>query len=128
MTETIVTGCDQRQKWLWADVMNDLEVRGGLSGVVIDPLSVKGPGCRGVTESGTHFNIIWIHGKFMMLSMSQFDDALVNAFSKVVELRPYAQYFNKYGLLTYEWSWDDPDERYRELTAIEDIESLARIS
>jgi len=84
MAETIEIGCDGTKKWMWFNVANDLEKQGGLTEVLIDPLSVCASGCGGEHEKN-HFYITWIHDLFLLVTMQTFSQALVDAFSKVVE-------------------------------------------
>jgi hypothetical protein len=119
MAETIREG-----KWHWYDVANDLEVQGGLAGVVVDPLATSPHGCGGYTTLGTRFYFTWVKGTFLMLSMSQEEPALVGAFSCVVEYLPFCRYTS--GLLTYEWDKVDPEGRFAELQ--KDYSDIARLN
>lgn len=117
MAESIAPGCsDGQAKWHWHSVMHDLAEQGGLEGVTIDPLSVTDHLCGGTTRMGTKFAITWIHDTFLLLSMSQDEDALVEAFARVVEYRPFCRYICKEsGLLTFEWDKQDPEGRFARL-------------
>ncbi|OGV94828.1 hypothetical protein A3A66_02425 [Microgenomates group bacterium RIFCSPLOWO2_01_FULL_46_13] len=115
MAETIERGCDGSQKWHWFNVMSDLEKQGGLAEVVIDPLSMNAHGCGGQTKEGTKFYITWVPDMFLLVSMSQEEQALVESFAKVVEFRPFCRYINEHGLLTVEWDKKDPEGRFAEL-------------
>lgn len=112
MAETIDRGHGGSGKWHWFNVMSDLENQGGLAGVVIDPLSMSAHGCGGQTKNCTKFYITWVPDTFLMLSMSQEEPALVEAFAKVVEYRPFCRYINEPGLLTIEWDRKDPESRF----------------
>ena len=109
MAETIRNG-----KWLWYDVMNDLEKQGGLTGVVIEPTSVGPYGCGGNTKKGTGFYITWIADTFLLVSMSQEEQELIDAFAKIVEYAPFCRY-SKDGMLTFEWDKQDPEGRFKDL-------------
>lgn len=115
MAETIKRGCDGRRKWHWFNIMTDLEKQGGLAGVIIDPLSVNTNGCGGQTKEGTKFYITWVPDMFLLISMSQEEQALVEAFAKVVEYPPFCRYINEHGLLTIEWDKTNPERRFAEL-------------
>jgi hypothetical protein len=103
------------QKWHWFNVISDLERQEGLAGVIIDPFSVNAHGCGGHTKEGTRFYITWVPDMFLLVSMSQEEQALVEAFAKVVEYRPFCRYINEHGLLTIEWDKKDPEGRFAEL-------------
>lgn len=103
------------QKWHWFDVAHDLKEQGGLPNVVVDPLTVTAYGCGGETKEGTKFYITWIHDVFLLLSVSQEQPALVEAFAKVVEYRPFCRYIDENGLLTFEWDKKDLEGRFTEL-------------
>jgi len=114
MAETIEGDCGGEAKWHWYNIMNDLEVQGGLDGVSIDPLSIGDHSCGGETKKGTKFHFTWLHGKFLLVSMTQEEQELVEAFAKVVEYRPFCRYLEK-GFLTFEWDTTDPTGRFAEL-------------
>ncbi|MGD0576987.1 MAG: hypothetical protein ABSA74_02865 [Candidatus Staskawiczbacteria bacterium] len=114
MAETIERHGSQ-PKWHWYNVIEDLK-RCGLDGVVIDPLTVNEHGCGGETKKGTRFYITWVPDAFLLLSMAQEEDALVEAFARVVEYRPFCRYKSKEsGLLTFEWDKQSPEDRFAEL-------------
>jgi len=126
MPETIEQCCSV-PKWHWYNIMSDLDVQGGLPGVVIDPLSVEECGCGGTTTAGTKFYITWVKDKFLLLSVSQQEQALVDAFAKVVGYQPFCRYIStKGGLLTIEWDKQDPTGRYSELETegVKDLQCL----
>jgi hypothetical protein len=121
MAETIQNGCDGQAKWHWYNVMEDLKNQGGLDGVVINPLSVNAHGCGGETKKGTQFYITWVFNVFLLVSMSQEEQELVDAFAKVVGYRPFCRYISKdSGLLTFEWDKKNPDGRFAKLQTAED--------
>lgn len=111
MPETATDGI-----WRWYDVMHDLELQGGLAGVNVDPLSVEAHGCGGETQVGTKFYITWVPETFLLVSMSQEEWPLVEAFAKVVGYRPFCKYISKdTGLLTIEWDKKESESRFAEL-------------
>jgi hypothetical protein len=117
MAETIREVHGQ-QGWQWYQVMADLKEIGGLANVVINPLSVKRQGaCGGTTEKGTVFYITWAHNTYLLVTMSQNEKELIEAFSKVVEYKPFCQYLedSKETLVTFEWDKIDPTGRFEEL-------------
>jgi len=126
MAETIEIGCDGTKKWMWFNVANDLEKQGGLTEVLIDPLSVCASGCGGEHEKN-HFYITWIHDLFLLVTMQTFSQALVDAFSKVVEYRPFCRYTSKGNLETIEWDKKDPDSRFAELQNDSTVKNLVRL-
>ena len=107
-----------RQSWQWYQVMEDLDKIGGLANVVIDPLSVRRDGsCAGKTEMGTFFVITWAYNIYLLLTMSQNEPQLIEAFSKVLEYKPFCQYLedSEITLITFEWEKVDPIGRFEEL-------------
>jgi hypothetical protein len=123
MAETLLEG-----KWHWYSVSSDLEKQGGLKGVTINPLSVHAYGCAGATQKGTVFNITWISDMFLLISMTQEEQELIDAFAKVVEYRPFCSYTSKENdLLTFEWDKKDPEGRYKKLEEEGEL-NLKRVS
>lgn len=114
MTETIENGCDGFEKWHWFNVQKDLIEQGGLTGVVeINPLSVKAHGCGG-EHNGNHFYFTWLYSQFLLVTMQQFSQPLIDAFAKVVGYQPFCHYKSG-GLVTVEWDKDNPELRLEEL-------------
>ncbi len=116
-------------KWHWYYVKNDLEVQGGLNGVVINPLTVDAFGCGGV-HGGNRFHITWVHSQFLLVTMQWFSQQLVDAFARVVEYQPFCRY-ERDGMVTVEWEKNDPNARFGELQqegAITNLRSLERAS
>ena len=117
MAETIREVHGQ-QGWQWYQIMADLKEIGGLANVVINPLSVKRQGsCGGTTEKGTVFYITWVLNRYLLVTMSQEEPQLIEAFSKVVEYKPFCQYLedSEKTLITFEWDKIDPSGRFLEL-------------
>jgi hypothetical protein len=110
MPETAYEG-----KWRWQDVMRDLEIQGGLKGVIIDPFTVEAHGCGGITAAGTKFVITWIRDIFLLVSMTKEETELIDAFAKVVGYRPFCCYIEKPGVITFEWDKKDPEGRFASL-------------
>ena len=115
MAETINRACNGSRKWHWDEVMNDLKEKGGLAGVVVDPTSVTNHSCGGQTKKGTKFYITWVPGTFLLLTMSQEEKDLIEAFAKILEYRPFCRYINEHELLTIEWDKKDPERRFIKL-------------
>lgn len=116
MAETIETKTGSLPKWHWYNVMKDLQEQGGIAGVTIDPMSVSGYGCGGETMAGTKFAITWVKDHFLLVSITQNEQALIDAFAKVVEYPPFCRYVSKEsGMLTFEWDKDDPEGRFLHL-------------
>lgn len=115
MAETIKMS-DGRAKWFWYDIMEDLEKQGGLK-VIINPLTVRGAFCGGhVIKTETKFTISWGYNFFLLVSVSQNDQSLINAFANIVGYKPFCQYIcKKSRLLTFEWDKKDPNGRFAEL-------------
>lgn len=110
MAETLRTSLG----WNWADIMHDLKSQGGLD-IVIDPLTVK-PGQCGGKHKNNPFFITWCKDQYLLVTSYKYDQALVNAFSKVVEYKPFVQYKEpETGFITNEWDKANPQERYQEL-------------
>jgi|GEM_PF-1895549 len=122
-----------QQGWPWYQVMNDLKTKGGLDDVIIDPLSVKKSSCGGSTKKGTHFYITWAHNMFLLVTMSQNETELIDAFSKIVEYKPFCQYEEDTEkkeapiLFTFEWDKVDPEGRFGELQKNKQMKNLKRL-
>lgn len=99
MAETI-ENLGSGAKWHWYNVMSDLKEQGGLSDVVIDPLSVDAHGCGG-QHGDNRFYITWVHNQFLLVTMQRFSQQLVDAFARVVEYQPFCRY-DRYGMVTIE--------------------------
>lgn len=112
-------------KWHWYNVMNDLKEQGGLDGVTINPLSVDAHGCGGEHE-GNAFYITWVHDQFLLVTMQQFSQPLVDAFARVVEYQPFARY-DRNGMVTVEWDKNDPQGRFAALQAESEVASLVAV-
>lgn len=95
--------------------MADLREQGGIR-VVIDPFSVNAYSCGG-DFGEIRFAVTWVHGVFMLLTMSAYSQELVDAFAKVLEYEPFCRYTDENGLSTVEWDKRNPDGRYIELEA-----------
>jgi len=119
MTETLLDAHEPigAKKWHWFNVKRDLVEQGGLESkeVMVDPLSVIPYGCGG-QHKGNPFNITWIHDIFLLVTSRDYDQALVDAFAKVVGYEPLARYREPdSGLITTEWDKTDPEGRYQRL-------------
>jgi hypothetical protein len=105
------------QKWHWYNVQRDLVEQGGLKDkdVMIDPFSVKEAGCDGKYRD-MPFIITWVKDMFLLLSSPEYSSELTDAFSQVVEYKPFARYKEpSSGLVTVEWDKQDPQGRYKAL-------------
>lgn len=126
MAETVEVGCDGVRKWLWYNVQRDLQKRGGLGDVVIDPLSVGPHSCGG--RHGTNpFFLTWIHEQFLLVTMEKFSQLLVDAFARVVEYRPFCRYVTSEGLTTVEWDKENPTGRFATLQHMYGITQLVQL-
>jgi len=129
MAETIECVPGSKPKWHWDNVMGDLEKQGGLQGVVIDPFSVGDHRCGGKTEKDTKFHITWVKDTFLLVSVSQEEQALIDAFTKIVEYKPFCRYVSiKSGLLTFEWDKKDPESRFDALKNDKNVKDLQKIN
>lgn len=115
MAETLQSACGGPAKWHWYSVMEDLKVQGGLEGVIINPLTVDANGCGGETKKGTRFFLTWMKNLFLLVSVSQEEPELIEAFAKVVEYRPFCRYLDEHGMLTFEWDKSDPNGHFANL-------------
>jgi len=109
LAETLIN-----DKWHWYSMMADLEQQGRLVGVVINPLTVDTNSCGGEFRN-VRFFVTWVHDRFMLLTMSEMSEELVEAFASVLEYRPFCKYQDVNDLPTVEWSKVDPEERLAEL-------------
>lgn len=114
------------ERWLWYSVMDDLRILGGLTGVIIDPLSVQAHGCGG-SIGDNHFRITWVHNQFLLLTMKTYSQELVDAFAKIVEYQPFCRYVNQHGQPTVEWDKVEPDKRLSKLRADSSIRELVEL-
>jgi hypothetical protein len=119
MTETLQAACVPAgaKKWHWYNVQSDLIQQGGLEDkdIMIDPLSVRKASCGGQYKNMPFF-ITWAKDTYLLLSSPQQSQELVDAFTKVVDYKPFAQYIDPESkLITTEWDKVDPAGRYQEL-------------
>jgi len=126
VAETIEEYCDSLLKRRWFKIKKDLEEQGGLAGVIINLFSVDALGYSGLTKKGTEFYITCIPDTFLIVSMSQEEQALVEAFARVVKYRPFCRYVHKYGAITFEWDKNDPGGRFAKLQE-EGVAELQRL-
>lgn len=121
MPETIVNG-----KWTWHQLPEDLKQQAGYEGVSIDPLTVRPSGSGGTTAGGNRFMLTWVPDHLMMISLLRDEPELIEAFSTVVEYRPFCKYRHKTTeqLTTYEWDKEDPEGRFEKLQQDPDIMDL----
>jgi hypothetical protein len=123
--ETIETGCDGNEKWHWYNVASDLNKALGDESVSVDPFTVGPHGCGGTYNEGNKWFITWVKDTFLLVSMQQYEQRLVDAFSKVVEYKPFCKYVEPDSkLITVEWDKKDPKGRFVELQTIGEKEGL----
>lgn len=63
-----------------------------------------------------------------MLSMTEHSQPLVDAFTAVLGYAPLCQYEDETELITVEWDQEDPDLRWYELEAQDDLWNLQRLT
>lgn len=120
MAETIVNGV-----WSWHQLPADLEEQGGYEGAHISPLSVTPSSCGGKTDGGNRFCVTWVANQFMMISVQEDEPALIDAFTAVVEYKPFCRYiYRSTGLLTYEWDKPNSAKRFAELQQSDHVKEL----
>jgi hypothetical protein len=123
--ETIEDGCDGNMKWHWYNVASDLNKALGDESVSVDPFTVGPHGCGGTYNEGNKWFITWVKDTFLLVSMQQYEQRLVDAFSKVVEYKPFCKYVEPDSkLITVEWDKKDPKGRFVELQTIGEKEGL----
>ncbi|MCK5643912.1 MAG: hypothetical protein KAJ19_24155, partial [Gammaproteobacteria bacterium] len=88
MTETIHDG-----KWHWYSIEDDLRKQG--CEVTIDPLSVNENFCNGY-HSGSCISVSWVPDFCLLVTMQQFSQKLIDAFSQIIEYQPSCKYKYKY--------------------------------
>lgn len=99
--------------WPVTAMKKDLEDQGGLVGIIIEgdhdilPDEYRG----GLTPSGTMFVMCWSPGKYLWLVMIERDDALTEAFNKVLEYRMLCRYKDEQGRVNVEWEKLDMQSR-----------------
>jgi hypothetical protein len=114
--ETVEMGCDGHIKWHWYNVASDLNKALGSESVSVDPFSVGPHGCGGTYNGGNKWFTTWVKNTFLLVSMQRYDQQLVDAFSKVVEYKPFCKYVEPDSkLITVEWDKKDPKGRFAEL-------------
>jgi hypothetical protein len=121
MAETMRVGCDGTEKWHWWQIQTDLVEQGGLNehDTFIDPLSMKENASYGAYKN-KKFVFSWAKDKFFMLSTLEYSQILVDAFSKVLEYKPFCRY-SRDGIITVEWDKVDPQSRLNTLNNDETI-------
>ena len=112
--------------WPIANILNDLAIQGDLSGVTIkDTHDLKPDEYRvGITPSGNIFVMCWNPGKYLRLIMNQNDEALVEAFFKVLEYRLLCRYKDEKGQVNVEWEKEDMQRRILFLRGSENVFDL----
>ena len=112
--------------WSPDNVHKDLVCQGGLHPSYI---GTRRDGFYGYLEiqKGSHrgnkFSMRWEHKSFLLVMLENEDPDLIEAFAKVVGSKPLARYvFEGEKALTFEWDFQDPDERYKQLS--DDIKRL----
>lgn len=113
------------QKWHWYQIMCDLKEQGGIS-VTIDPASVKPARCRGAFGE-IRFFISWVADRFLLLTMSEYSEELVEAFAKVLGYRPFCRY-ERDEAYTVEWDKHAPATRLAELRKTRGIFDIRELS
>lgn len=117
-------------RWLWHSVQRDLEQQGGLEGdLMVNPFSVIPNGLSG-TYRGNLFCITWAKDKCLIVSSKECDHPeLVDAFTRVVEYKPFARYREPdIGELTTLWSkLETPDVSYAQLQRDGSFAELTRL-
>ena len=114
MTESISQKSNDVAKWLWYDVMKDLREQGGITDVIIEPMTVSENGCGGVYQR-MRFYMTWVHNRFLLVTMLGYSQPLVDAFAKVVGYQPFCMYVEEAQLITVEWDKIDPVGRLAKL-------------
>lgn len=109
--------------WYWYHVWHDLQTTGGLGrGIVIDPTTTFEGQSGGGKFNGHKFTFTRWPGEAFRLNMwGGFHQALVDAFTKVLEDSPFCRYLDQDSgggqVVTVEWNVVDPGKRFQELQA-----------
>lgn len=112
--ETIKIESDGSKVWYRPDIKNDLVEQGKLEAkeITIDPHSVEDHRYSG-SYKGNVFHVNWEKDVLLIISMEKFNQALINAFTKVVEYKPFCRYISKKsGLITFEWNKKVSKQRF----------------
>jgi len=114
MTETLEESANGKE-WHWQNVQKDLVIQGGLGEkeLKIDSL-VRKHGCSG-EYNGNQFHITWLPDVLLLVTCKEYDEKLIDAFSKVVEYKPFVRYQEPDGRITVEWDRIHPNKRYEEI-------------
>lgn len=114
--ETLEKDCDGRMIWPWYNVESDLNKALGDKSVSVDPSSVGPNGCGGTYKGDNKWFKGWRKNEFLRVSMQQYEQRLVDAFSKVVGYRPFCKYIDPHSrTIEVEWVKNDPNGRFAEL-------------
>lgn len=130
MAETILDRGMGRQ-WHLDSISNDLTGQGQLVGVSIDLFSLVSIGASSTFKgrfNGNHFSVDWAKDFFTRISMEEFDQALVDGFTRVLEYDPFCRYVEDDGCVTVEWDKRDPAGRFRDLESDSSKRDLERLS
>jgi len=112
----------------WSDLAGALEAQGYPAGVIVDSSSANGhnSGVRysGHTLNDTLFCLAWFLNRSVILSMSQEEPELVEAFARVIGYRPFCRYIDSKKMLTFEFDGIDSEGRFEHLQTEESISNL----
>ena len=110
--------------WHWDNVQRDLREQAGLEGVTIDPLGAMG----GSRYGNIRFNASWSPNEYLLITMTEYSEELIQGFAKVVGYEPFCRYIDKYGFPTIEWDKVDPNGRFAALQQQQGVRNLVRFS
>jgi len=131
-TKTYETACAtdgskiSYERWPAQNVENDLISQGGIDAHY---LNVKNEGFHGYLEvhNGSHngigFSMRWEDKNFLVVKLEEDDFELIEAFSKVLEQKPFVRYDSlgaknsETRQVIYEWDSVNPNKRYGALQA-----------
>jgi len=120
MAETVVN-----LTWYSHNMESDLEHQGGLDNVVIDKSNVDEGSYVGRYD-GNRFYVRWAYKASLILSMKQFSQKLVDAFSKVLGYKPFCRY-NCDGSVIVEWDKIYPAAAFESLREEKGITNIVRL-
>lgn len=117
MCET-VTNVNGRVVWKHLNIADDLKVQGGID-VQINASTISAYGCEG-TWNEVEFAIAWVYREFLVVQMSIWSDALMDAFTRAVEYPPTFRYLRN-NIPVVEWAHSKVEERLVRLKSMSHI-------
>lgn len=128
MSETIRTILGNKV-WRPEDMEKDLKKTGLLEGFffLLHSQMVSWTDCTGLCGAGNPMIVTWIANRLLMVSTMTYCQQMIDAFSAVVEYKPFCKYRRERGgesLFTTEWSKEDIQPQIKELQNDPEVHDL----